>query len=468
MTTFGYALAVGCAVPLSAVAQHADAARPDLQTKAAGPTIYPTTVQAIKGVTMDNRLVLGEKRDYVRPDGVAVARSGSGPSIVYNGAGVADTDGDGALDVACGDLCSGDAGPSAPSDRIFFGDSFAIQAVADDFEVEASALAGNENFSGFVLLTNLVSCDGRTGNEPLIVIFTLYDSVDLVADLDGTDGFDTDGDGVNDSPYQRTDADGDGLVDQFSAGVIVTVTSDGDGIIDATPGGYFTLLAEELTNADLDGDGVLDGLGSEDLGVFPSGDRDGDGRPDGTVEIFYAGSEGPDTDGDGAGDSGDIYNQFFATTNNAQTMFWGPTRNDTSGCLADLGDGTGSSEGIFWGQGANVCPPGSLYEGSDFSEGLGTVDNIWDASIEVTDFSGVVACPDPLTAAVTILGESFGDPACADSNGDGLLSPADFNAWVLAYNTQSVGVCDQNGDGLCTPQDLNAWVLNFSSAAPCP
>lgn len=50
----------------------------------------------------------------------------------------------------------------------------------------------------------------------------------------------------------------------------------------------------------------------------------------------------------------------------------------------------------------------------------------------------------------------------ADTNGDGTLSPADFNAWIQAFNTQSPA-CDQNADAACTPQDFNAWILNFNT-----
>ncbi|MEL6497273.1 MAG: GC-type dockerin domain-anchored protein [Planctomycetota bacterium] len=50
----------------------------------------------------------------------------------------------------------------------------------------------------------------------------------------------------------------------------------------------------------------------------------------------------------------------------------------------------------------------------------------------------------------------------ADANGDGDVTPADFNAWVLAFNNQAP-TCDQNDDGLCTPADFNAWVLNFNN-----
>ncbi|MEL6797108.1 MAG: GC-type dockerin domain-anchored protein, partial [Planctomycetota bacterium] len=53
----------------------------------------------------------------------------------------------------------------------------------------------------------------------------------------------------------------------------------------------------------------------------------------------------------------------------------------------------------------------------------------------------------------------------ADTNGDGVLTPGDFNAWILAFNVQSPA-CDQNRDGACTPGDFNAWILNFNTGCP--
>ncbi len=50
----------------------------------------------------------------------------------------------------------------------------------------------------------------------------------------------------------------------------------------------------------------------------------------------------------------------------------------------------------------------------------------------------------------------------ADTNGDGMLTPADFNGWILAYNNHSAA-CDQNGDGACTPADFNGWILNYNA-----
>lgn len=64
--------------------------------------------------------------------------------------------------------------------------------------------------------------------------------------------------------------------------------------------------------------------------------------------------------------------------------------------------------------------------------------------------------------AYELAGDVPPEPCLADVNGDGVVSPADFNAWVLAFNT-SAPECDQNADGLCTPADFNAWVLNFNA-----
>lgn len=50
----------------------------------------------------------------------------------------------------------------------------------------------------------------------------------------------------------------------------------------------------------------------------------------------------------------------------------------------------------------------------------------------------------------------------ADTNGDGALSPADFSAWVAAFNAQAPE-CDQNGDSSCTPADFSAWVANYNA-----
>ncbi|GAB5496416.1 MAG: hypothetical protein Phyf2KO_14960 [Phycisphaerales bacterium] len=58
---------------------------------------------------------------------------------------------------------------------------------------------------------------------------------------------------------------------------------------------------------------------------------------------------------------------------------------------------------------------------------------------------------------------AFVTPSClADVNGDGMATPADFTAWINAFNN-NLPTCDQNEDGACTPTDFTAWVDNFNN-----
>ena len=71
-----------------------------------------------------------------------------------------------------------------------------------------------------------------------------------------------------------------------------------------------------------------------------------------------------------------------------------------------------------------------------------------------------IACPqadsgfDPVP--ITVL------ECLADTNQDGMVSPADFNGWIIQFNSQGPR-CDQNGDGLCTPADFNAFIINYNA-----
>jgi hypothetical protein len=49
-----------------------------------------------------------------------------------------------------------------------------------------------------------------------------------------------------------------------------------------------------------------------------------------------------------------------------------------------------------------------------------------------------------------------------DVNGDGMVTPTDFTAWINAFNN-NLPECDQNGDGSCTPTDFTAWIANFNA-----
>lgn len=50
----------------------------------------------------------------------------------------------------------------------------------------------------------------------------------------------------------------------------------------------------------------------------------------------------------------------------------------------------------------------------------------------------------------------------ADTNNDDTLSPADFTAWIAAFNANAPR-CDQNDDDACTPDDFTAWIVNFNA-----
>ncbi len=74
-------------------------------------------------------------------------------------------------------------------------------------------------------------------------------------------------------------------------------------------------------------------------------------------------------------------------------------------------------------------------------------------------------CFDPIVPSMTTSfdGEIEYELAClADTNRDGMLTPADLSAWILAFNTGDP-IADQNCDGMLTPADYSAWILNFNA-----
>ena len=76
-------------------------------------------------------------------------------------------------------------------------------------------------------------------------------------------------------------------------------------------------------------------------------------------------------------------------------------------------------------------------------------------------FSSAVGPPMVAEPFVQIdFGQSF-DRLCADQNQDGQITPADFNTWVLNYNSNSL-LADVNQDSVLTPSDFNAWILAYN------
>ncbi len=65
------------------------------------------------------------------------------------------------------------------------------------------------------------------------------------------------------------------------------------------------------------------------------------------------------------------------------------------------------------------------------------------------------------------VGPGSGGRLCADQNGDGLVTPSDFNAWIINFNNGDPRA-DTNGDGLITPADFNGWIIAFNQGAAGP
>ncbi len=86
-------------------------------------------------------------------------------------------------------------------------------------------------------------------------------------------------------------------------------------------------------------------------------------------------------------------------------------------------------------------------------------EGLYDVTFVAWDSNGLYLQSTPVTVRF-----QAGEPVIcvADVNGDGMLTPADFTAWIAAYNAQSSG-CDQNDDGFCTPADFSAWISNFNA-----
>lgn len=90
--------------------------------------------------------------------------------------------------------------------------------------------------------------------------------------------------------------------------------------------------------------------------------------------------------------------------------------------------------------------------------------------------SGTIAQPD---AGATLVGGTYelrggfwvsgaaAGELCADQNGDGIVAPSDFNAWILNFNSQNPRA-DVNQDGFITPADFNAWIIAFNQGASGP
>ncbi|MEL6797486.1 MAG: GC-type dockerin domain-anchored protein, partial [Planctomycetota bacterium] len=93
-------------------------------------------------------------------------------------------------------------------------------------------------------------------------------------------------------------------------------------------------------------------------------------------------------------------------------------------------------------------------------------------TIQFNTIDGIPGSPDAvlLSNIVTVQLLSLDTPqdrvatfvCLADSNEDGAVDPADFNAWVQLFNTNDFRA-DTNLDAEVTPADFNAWILAYNA-----
>ena len=332
-----------------------------------------------------------------------------------------------------------------------FPQSGVIQNVVEDF-VPTSGMEAR-TISGLAVAAIRQLCDGGAGteSEEFHLVLETWEALDNIANLDGSDGFPSATPGLV-TPMRFVDDNGDTLIDDFVGGLILTYAdtdTDGDTVNDAQrssgASGYTVFFATGLETLGVSlpaGNDVLDG----------SSNPVPDGIPDGGFKVSM-------TRGDGGDGNGPLAIGFYPSTN-ARLLFGATAQNDPSGCLLSSNLGNGSSMGTLWAEGYSECNGGPGWSDGSSSS---VVDDLYDPAVDIRDLDGAVAGLDSIGVAVAICavhGDDF-RVDCCDANLDGSCTPADFTAWLAAYNSNS-STCDSNQDLFCDPTDFTAWLNAYN------
>lgn len=415
-----------------------------------GEVIHATQATKIIGLTVDGVYVYGETIQL----GNGNTNRGGG-TVAYDSAQLADTDGDGfAFEPVCGD--------TAPHTGSFPGSRYVLPISAQSWAEDIIPDAGTEGGVITEVVFGAVRplCDGGTGSQCEVsqVIIESWEGFDNFPDLDGTDGFDTDGDGLG-FPASRTDSDGDTFVDEYLGGFILTYANtdtDGDTVPDCMTsfgaGGYSLWYATGLET-----------LGvplTDNLDLWDGGKPGTEGRPDGGVRVIW-------TRGDGGDGMGPLTGGFYPATR-VTPVAWGTLDMEAPGNMCpyagDPGFGVGTSDGTIWGEGENFCADGFASWSDGAPSGNISVDDQFDVLGDIVDWYQFV--PDFVSLGMMFRISVEGaivDNTCCDINADGQCTAADFSAWLAAYNTSS-SRCDVNQDGMCTPADFTAWLAEYNAS----
>ncbi|MFI4894446.1 MAG: hypothetical protein ACIAQ0_13605 [Phycisphaerales bacterium JB058] len=436
--------AVGLAACGASLAQNG----PDLQTLGySGEVVRPYSATAIVGMTVDGEYVYGDTIVYSQSS----ANRSDNAIIAYDSAQLADTYNNGNdYEPVCADVAPHFL--NQPGSRYHFGSSVDIQSYAEDIVVAPESVGLPLSEVAFAGIVTACPNSGLFGPEPLFVIFESWEGFDNVAQFDGLDGFDheTAGGSVFAFPASRADDDGDTLIDGFLGGVVLdfnTIDTNGDFISDVyeqADGGYCVFVADRLNLFDIPLTSNLD--------LFNGGLPGTDGRGDGGVRLIWTRGLGDDGNGPLAGG--------YYPSSKAESMLWSTNSmqggQGACGYAEQAGFGAGDSTPTLWAESENICSgvPGGL-----------VVDDRYDTTFDLNYFDDMFgsyfnAIGPMIRLKVEELGASTD---CCDANSDGVCSPADFSAWVAAYNRDAPH-CDANQDAMCTPHDFSTWVAAFNAS----
>lgn len=187
-------------------------------------------------------------------------------------------------------------------------------------------------------------------------------------------------------------------------------------------------------------------------------------------EVILVGSPRDDTPGLNTGsvyvyeaETGEFITKIKSTIIN--TDGWFGTDVAVEGNIAIVGSYANNSVGL--GSGAAYMFDMRTWEQVAQLQPAPTVNNVYEfgSSVALANGKALVGAPREFT-----INKQFGaayvftlpDLECiADVNGDGLLTPTDFTAWVSAFNA-GADACDQNADGTCSPTDFTSWITNYN------
>ncbi len=136
--------------------------------------------------------------------------------------------------------------------------------------------------------------------------------------------------------------------------------------------------------------------------------------------------------------------------------------------VVTTGGGTGLSNAI-----AFSPATGFAFDLTIDPEASGSVDLAFDGAVVLVvgdDLVTFATTPGANQSTLSVSGVTLtvaDDRLCADQNGDGLVTPADFNGWILNFNAGDQRA-DTNQDGSVTPADFNGWILAFNQGVNGP